>query len=177
MGRTILFPADLPPILMVPPQEHCQGERSSPQFQTQNSLWCASRPLAASSHGWCNQTDELPVPKAHLPAGASVQLEMRTETLEKHFKRWACGSPALQTWWPPEEGTCLDSTMALWIQGFTIHIGCKWLRSHSALGSRGAAGTHSNTKEAGGTKLNPLVSRDTWDLRAAWAISGCVATS
>lgn len=64
MGRTILFPADLPPILMVPPQEHCQGERSSPQFQTQNSLWCATRPLAASFSWLVQSNRRAPSPKS-----------------------------------------------------------------------------------------------------------------
>lgn len=70
---------------MVPPQEHCQGERSSPQFEAAHDVQPNHWQLP--SHGWYNQTAQLPVPNAHLPAGASVELEMRTETLEKHFRR------------------------------------------------------------------------------------------
>lgn len=41
-------------------------------------------------------TAQLPVSNGHLPADASVKLETRTETFEKHFKRWTSGSSALQ---------------------------------------------------------------------------------
>lgn len=103
---------------MVPPQEHCQGERSAHNSRLKTACDVQTDHWQLPSQGWFNQRAQLPVPNAHLPAGASVELEMRTEIL---------------------------GTITLWIQGFTNHIGCKWLRSPSALGSCGVAGTHWNT--------------------------------
>lgn len=148
---------------MVPPPEHCQGERSSPQFQIGNSPWCATRPLAAS-FSWLVQSNS-PAPSPKCPPVCRgfcwVGIENRNlrETIQKMSLWFPCSSAMS---WAPEEGTSLESTvtlwiqgfMTLWIQGFTNHTGCKWLRSPSALG---AAGTHWNTKEAGGSKTQSTV--------------------
>lgn len=68
---------------MVPPHERCQGEKSSTQLQPvmSNETICSFTLVAGTV-----VTAQLPVPNGHLPAHASVKLEMRTETFEKHFK-------------------------------------------------------------------------------------------
>lgn len=172
-GRTISFPADFPPILMVPPQEHCQGKRRSPQFQTRNSPWCATKPLAASSPWLVQSNSPAPSPKSHLPAGASVELEMRREreTLQK-----------MTLWFP----WCIVGTRGRDIpqqHNDTLKTGI-YKPQLDANGSGAPLPwvplvllAHTETlRRLGMTKLNPLVSRDTWDLRAAWAFQGCVAT-
>lgn len=156
---------------MVPPQEHCHGERSSPQFQTQNSLWCATRPLAASFLWLVQCNSPAPSPKCP-PACRSfcwVGNENRNlwETLQNEpvvplLFSHVVGTRGRDIPWQHNDTEYRDtSTLDANDLGAPLPRVPVVLLAHTE-----------TLRRLGATKLNPLVSRFTWDLRAAKATDG-----